>query len=71
MTLTWDEVRARSEQTIRPGLTVFCAACRMNFDLVEMPCLEHCISEDERMERHRRFQPKVEAEIRQLMEIFK
>jgi hypothetical protein len=67
--LTWDEVRARSEVAFSNG-TAFCADCRMNYDMVKMPCLMHCADETERLERHRRFMPKVEADIRRLVKMF-
>lgn len=58
MKLTWEEVRARSEEQLS-GSTVFCFDCRQNFDAVEMPCLKHCISDEEREERDERFERAV------------
>lgn len=59
--LTWDDVRERSAKRVG-AYEAYCYNCRMNYDVVQMPCLRHCADEGERMERHR-FMPKVEAEI--------
>lgn len=67
--LTWDDVRARSEHK-SGSFTIFCADCRMNYDMVRMPCLRHCASEEERLERHERFKPLIKADVERLVRMF-
>ena len=42
---TWDEVRARSEETIG-SLTVYCGDCAMVFPHSGLPCRKHATPEE-------------------------
>lgn len=44
MTLTWDEVRARSEVTLG-NMTLFCGDCAMVFPRSSLPCRKHATPE--------------------------
>lgn len=50
MTLTWEQVRARSEQKLG-NTKCFCFDCYLCFEAIEMPCLKHCESDEEVLER--------------------
>lgn len=57
--LTWDEVKARSLEHIDGIGACFCWDCDLNYGSVQMPCAAHCVSDEERAERDRRFAAKI------------
>jgi len=49
--LTWDEVRARSEEKIG-SLTVFCGDCAMIFPHSGLPCRKHATPDENKAIDH-------------------
>lgn len=45
--LTWDEVRARSEERLST-MTVFCGDCAMVFPHSKLPCRKHATPDESR-----------------------
>lgn len=46
MSLSWDEVRKRSEARTASGLIVFCGDCAMVFPHSHLPCRKHATPEE-------------------------
>lgn len=51
MTLTWDEVRKRSEQTWHGKFVTYCFDCELNFFQIGMSCDKHALNQSEQDER--------------------
>jgi hypothetical protein len=46
VSLTWEEVRARSEARTTSGMSVYCGDCGMVFPRSGLPCREHATPEE-------------------------
>lgn len=51
MTLTWDEIRKRSEQTWQGRFVTYCFDCELNFFSIGMSCDKHALNQSEQDER--------------------